>query len=394
MSSIPPPPGPDQTVPAAPVPPVQQATPPGWYQDAYDPRFNRFWDGRAWTDQVQPIQAQPAAAAAYAAPSGGLKSFVVAWILSLLLGILGVDRFYLGKVGTGLLKLFTWGGLGVWALIDLILILAGSMRDKAGRPLEGYDKSKKVAWIVTGAVVLVSLLFSAVGGAAGGAVGARTARNAGPVVEQPRDDEPAVVEEEEEPAPPADPAAEAAAWADGKFGTFAPISQSGSGDNLIVLPAGVDAAIVTATHSGSSNFVLSVLDQNNQSTGDLLVNEIGAYSGSTVYGFNSFGTPTTLQIMADGAWTVTVSPLSSAAVLDGSASGVGDAVFVYAGPVSKLSITHSGSSNFVVYEETASSFNFGLLVNEIGSYSGVVPLSKGPSIVTVEADGNWTLTVG
>lgn len=386
----PPPPG---TEPTAPVPPVQQATPPGWYQDAHDPRFNRFWDGQAWTDQVQPIQTQPAVAA-YTAPAGAPKSFVVAWILSLLLGVLGVDRFYLGKVGTGLLKLFTWGGLGIWALIDLILILTGSMRDKAGRPLDGYDGTKKVAWIVTGALIVAGLLFSAVGGALGGSVGARTVRDAGPAVEQPRDDEPAAVEEEEPPAPPADPAAEAAAWADGKFGTFEPFTQSGAGDNLITLPAGVDAAIVTASHNGSSNFVLSVLDQNNQSTGDLLVNTIGGYSGSTVYGFNSFGTPTTLQITADGAWTVTVSPLSTGATLDGSASGAGDAVLVYAGPVSKLSITHDGSSNFVVYEETTSSFHFGLLVNEIGAYSGVVPLAKGPSIVTVNADGNWTLAVG
>jgi TM2 domain-containing membrane protein YozV len=65
------------------------------------------------------------------------KSFVTAWLLSLLLGGLGVDRFYLGKVGTGLAKLFTLGGLGVWALIDLILILSGAMRDKSGRPLVG-----------------------------------------------------------------------------------------------------------------------------------------------------------------------------------------------------------------------------------------------------------------
>ena len=50
------------------------------------------------------------------------KSWVVALILSLFLGILGIDRFYMGYIGTGILKLITFGGLGVWYLVDIILI--------------------------------------------------------------------------------------------------------------------------------------------------------------------------------------------------------------------------------------------------------------------------------
>jgi TM2 domain-containing membrane protein YozV len=50
------------------------------------------------------------------------RSWMAALILSIFVGSLGVDRFYLGKIGTGILKLITLGGFGIWWLIDLILI--------------------------------------------------------------------------------------------------------------------------------------------------------------------------------------------------------------------------------------------------------------------------------
>lgn len=90
--------------------------------------------------------------------NGPGKSFMTTWILSLLLGSLGVDRFYLGKIGTGIAKLLTAGGLGIWSIVDLIITLTGNARDKDGRPLEGYTESKKTAWIVTGVVWLIGLV--------------------------------------------------------------------------------------------------------------------------------------------------------------------------------------------------------------------------------------------
>ena len=55
--------------------------------------------------------------------SAGSKSYITAILLSFFLGALGVDRFYLGYTGLGVFKLLTFGGLGVWALIDFILII-------------------------------------------------------------------------------------------------------------------------------------------------------------------------------------------------------------------------------------------------------------------------------
>ena len=58
---------------------------------------------------------------------------LVAFLLCFLLGVFGVHRFYVGKIGTGLLWLVTFGFLTIGMLFDLILIIAGEFRDKHGR---------------------------------------------------------------------------------------------------------------------------------------------------------------------------------------------------------------------------------------------------------------------
>ena len=64
-----------------------------------------------------------------------MKNKVVALVLSIFLGELGIDRFYLGYIGTGILKLLTFGGFGIWYLIDVIKIATGKMVDAKGNEL-------------------------------------------------------------------------------------------------------------------------------------------------------------------------------------------------------------------------------------------------------------------
>ena len=63
------------------------------------------------------------------------KDWTTLLILSLLLGWLGVDRFYAGHIGLGVLKLLTLGGCGIWSLIDIILVAVGNLTDADGLPI-------------------------------------------------------------------------------------------------------------------------------------------------------------------------------------------------------------------------------------------------------------------
>src|SRR5690606_7625496 len=154
---------------------------------------------------------------------------------------------------------------------------------------------------------------------------------------------------------------------------------TGSGDQVLTLPEGALEGMVTASHEGSSNFQIATLDANNESTFDLLVNEIGNYEGTTAFGLMGFGgDPVSLDVVADGAWEITVAHLSTAPVLELPVEGRGDAVFFYDGGPARWHLTHDGQSNFIVDMTTAMMG----LVNEIGPYEGTKAVTGGEATVT------------
>lgn len=110
--------------------------------------------------------------------SSSAKSAGLTFFLCLFFGMLGLHRFYVGKIGTGILMLITGGGFGIWALIDLIFIVNNKFDDKHGNLLlltqnpSGLKKSAMVvgsiiAWFFVFVAILMAIVFYATSGLVG-----------------------------------------------------------------------------------------------------------------------------------------------------------------------------------------------------------------------------------
>jgi hypothetical protein len=176
-------------------------------------------------------------------------------------------------------------------------------------------------------------------------------------------------------------------------GEFAPFTLTGTGDSVpgLTIPGDI-RAILEFSYSSSSNFIVVAYGDGNEYL-DLLVNEIGAYSGRRPVNFDSSdGRVRYLEINASGPWSIQVIPPSHAHTEWG---GFGDDVVKVTSSSSNrpISFVHTGSSNFIVWSYS-NTRRLDLEVNEIGPYNGTVLLDAGASFLEIQADGSWGFTIG
>ncbi|MSU61259.1 MAG: TM2 domain-containing protein [Pedosphaera sp.] len=87
--------------------------------------------------------------------NAGKSGFYPTFFLCLFLGVFGVHRFYNRKLGTGVLQLVTFGGLGFWVLVDLLMVLLGKFKDKGGVPI--INVNPKMSWMVVAVVIIIGV---------------------------------------------------------------------------------------------------------------------------------------------------------------------------------------------------------------------------------------------
>jgi hypothetical protein len=182
---------------------------------------------------------------------------------------------------------------------------------------------------------------------------------------------------------------------------FAPFRLTGTGNEVVKVTniPPYDSALVTVTNKGSF-LVVAALDQGGELL-QVLVNKHGNFTGTDLLISDGMAVAfaryaTAFEIQSDGAWTIVVKPTTAARKWNPTTklSGRGDDVVLVRPPssgVTTLLLTHDGLHNFEVKAYPMST-KYALIVNAVGHYYATNDLPDGTVILTVEADGVWSVT--
>lgn len=179
-----------------------------------------------------------------------------------------------------------------------------------------------------------------------------------------------------------------------------PAMFSGTGQKVINFEVrSATPLVVKGTHSGSSNFIVEAIPRSTGGYGEGLFNEIGSYSGQTVWVEPTVGKHR-LKVDADGPWTLTFTrpeTMKGVALLPGAVKGTGATAVIVRSTKEFNAVVkgqHQGDSNFIVeLVGTGDTSGREGLFNEIGAFGGetVVDIPEGRMLLSVQANGPWTL---
>ena len=193
------------------------------------------------------------------------------------------------------------------------------------------------------------------------------------------------------------------AWADKTYGTFTPVSRTNqTGTKVVDFGNNITAGVVKidSTNLNDVPFLVEVLATDNVTVIDTIVTSPGTYNGTVAFGLAGYGSNTAGALKITTAnevtWSVLISPVSTApqGPLAAPSSTSGDVVYLYAGAAATLHAqTFVPNQGIVVTQFFGPTTPALTLVNSPTMVDQRGPISAGPSVVTIKADGSWNVTV-
>ncbi|MDF9809260.1 hypothetical protein M2116_000194 [Aurantimicrobium minutum] len=193
------------------------------------------------------------------------------------------------------------------------------------------------------------------------------------------------------------------AWADKTYGTFTPVSRTNqTGTKVVDFGNNITAGVVKidSTNLNDVPFLVEVLATDNVTVIDTIVTSPGTYNGTVAFGLAGYGSNTAGALKITTAnevtWSVLISPVSTApqGPLAAPSSTSGDVVYLYAGAAATLHAqTFVPDQGIVVTQFFGPTSPALTLVNSPTMVDQRGPISAGPSVVTIKADGSWNVTV-
>lgn len=171
------------------------------------------------------------------------------------------------------------------------------------------------------------------------------------------------------------------------------VTARGTGDAFVPL-SGTEPLLATVSSKGASNLVVEVLTDSG-SVADLLVNDIGGYSGTRLVSASGRKLGG-LRISTDGAWTLELNAVTAAPVLKRGSTLRGRRDRVVRLPEATeggvaLRVRSSGTGNFIVVALAWAQPMYEVLVNEIDGFTGIVHAPEGATYLEICADGSWVI---
>ena len=182
-------------------------------------------------------------------------------------------------------------------------------------------------------------------------------------------------------------------------GTFDEVTISGTGDDEVELPVTGMAMLMDITHEGDGLFEMYLLDDsgeivwgcyNNGPCSDTMTNRPYGYSLGESYDY----TATTVQITADGDWSITFKPMSTMEELvSGQTYDGSEVLYVDSDSIDGIEFTFCNDSDeyFTVYASAMD--NYGYLVDADGDYEGTYYVDETQLILEINSDGEWSVTM-